>query len=86
MNKFFLSSVLAIVMTIVLGFSVFYLFILDSNDQVNSDVPPTHAIGEKSNHPYPPPSMDDIPSGEEAELIIWGKKPIMRQARFSMDM
>ncbi|PLR82208.1 C cytochrome [Bacillus canaveralius] len=77
MNKLFISSVLAIVMTMVLGFSALYLFVLDSKNQlpvkVSTDDSPVAQV-EKSNHPYPPPSMDDVPEGEEGELIKLGEK------------
>jgi thiosulfate dehydrogenase len=81
MNKLFISSVGAIVVTIVLGFSVFYLFVLDSKGQpaVSSAASaPSSTSGEqteaKPEHPYLPPSMDDVPEGEEGELIKLGYK------------
>ncbi|MHC0036339.1 c-type cytochrome [Pseudoneobacillus sp. C159] len=76
MKKFVLSSILAIVATIVIGFSVFSLFILDPNKgptvSSSSEIP--QGQDAKSDHPYLPPSMDEVPQGEEGELIRLGQK------------
>jgi thiosulfate dehydrogenase len=76
MNRLFISSVLAITMTIVLGFSVFFLFIHNPNEQqaVNPSTDKTASAHiEKSEHPYQPPSMDEVPTGDEGELIKLGE-------------
>ncbi|WP_442598579.1 c-type cytochrome [Neobacillus sp. D3-1R] len=78
MNKFFITSVAAIVATIALGFTVFFLFVLDSKGHpaVSSAAPatPVEQTEAKPEHPYLPPSMDDVPAGEEGELIKLGLK------------
>jgi thiosulfate dehydrogenase len=75
-SKFFISSVLAIATTIVLGFTVLFLFVLDPNEPpaVSSPAESTVAQVEKSDHPYLPPSMDEVPDGVEGELIKLGQK------------
>lgn len=77
MNKFFISSVAAIVATITLGFTVFFLFVLDSKGKPEvssaaSSSMPGEQTETKQDHPYLPPSLDDIPEGEEGELIKLG--------------
>ncbi|HLO12101.1 MAG TPA: c-type cytochrome [Pseudoneobacillus sp.] len=76
MNKLFISSVLAIVMTMVLGFSVLYLFFLEPKElpAVSSAAVATVDQVEKSDQSYLPPSIDDVPAGEEGELIKLGQK------------
>jgi thiosulfate dehydrogenase len=76
MNRFFISSVLAITLTITLGFSVFFLFILNPNQPpaVSNLTESAAANDENSDHPYLPPSMDEVPSGEEGDLIKLGEK------------
>ncbi|MFD2446942.1 c-type cytochrome [Bacillus sp. CGMCC 1.16607] len=76
MNKLFLPSVLAIVGTIILGFSVLYLFVLKPSEPTLVTTPPENTVAqvEKSDHPYLPPSMDEVPTGEEGELIKLGEK------------
>jgi thiosulfate dehydrogenase len=76
MNRLFISSVLAITMTIVLGFSVFFLFFHNPNEQpaLNSSTDKTDSThAEKLDHPYLPPSMDKVPTGDEGELIKLGE-------------
>lgn len=76
MNKYFISSVLVIAMTIVLGFSVFFLYVLNPNDPpaVSLLTESTAAQVEKSDHPYLPPSTDEVPAGDAGELIKLGEK------------
>jgi thiosulfate dehydrogenase len=76
MNRLFIYSVSAIVFTLVLGFSVLYMVKMSSD---NRDVPVAaeenntgEKVGEESTIPYPPPSMEDVPEGEEGELIKKG--------------
>jgi thiosulfate dehydrogenase len=76
MNKLFVSSFVAIAMTIVLGFTVPFLFVLNPENPpaVSSLAESTAAQVENSDHPYLPPSMDEVPEGEEGELITLGEK------------
>lgn len=76
MNKLLISSVLSIASTIILGFTVFFLFVLneDESSAVSSLAGNTTEEVEKSDHPYLPPSMDEVPEGEKGELIKLGEK------------
>lgn len=80
MNKLLFSSILAIVFTIVAGFSIFFLVIdTDKKEVTAQDDAVTkntiEVVTEKAaSHPYPAPSMEDVPSGEEGELIKLGQK------------
>lgn len=76
MNKVFWASVLTIVTTIVLGFSVLYLFVLDRVEPsaVNSALEVPVEKVERSGHPYLPPSTDKVSAGPEGELIKFGEK------------
>lgn len=75
MNKLFLSSVLAIVSTIVLG-SVFTYFVISAEQETATNSKNATPINqeETSQHPYPPPSLEDVPEGEKGELIKLGYK------------
>lgn len=81
MNKIFTYSVIAIVSSLVLGISLTYLVISgkDKNGAIEATSPPAETE-ESAKHPYPPPSMDEIPEGEEGELIKLGYKYVTETA------
>ncbi|XJZ27624.1 c-type cytochrome [Bacillota bacterium Lsc_1132] len=80
MNKTFLASVMAIVLTLVIGFSLAYLLKLNAHETVNDSqqesiaqqAQPQEIKAEKN--PYAPPSIDQAPLGEEGDLIRLGYK------------
>lgn len=77
MNKALLSSILAIVSVLVLGFAITFFVVKDSDNKVVVDSQvasedSTEKVEETNKHPYAPPSMDDVPEGEEGELIKLG--------------
>lgn len=78
LNKTFLASVLAIVMTLVVGFSLTYLLKLNlhnSSVSLNNTQSASNATQAKKNeNPYAPPSIDEAPQGEEGDLIRLGLK------------
>lgn len=79
MNKPILSSILAIVSVLILGFAITFFVVNDSKQNVaeNSQVTAgddKEKAEETAKHPYAPPSMDDVPDGEEGELIKLGYK------------
>ncbi|WNS75334.1 c-type cytochrome [Bacillus sp. DTU_2020_1000418_1_SI_GHA_SEK_038] len=78
MKKLFLSSVLGIISLLVLGFTLTYFIVKDPDKHMAADSQPTNAnqeqTGETVKHPYAPPSLDDVPVGEEGELIKLGHK------------
>ncbi|MBU8880988.1 c-type cytochrome [Bacillus sp. FJAT-29790] len=79
MRKFYLLSILAIVSTLIVGFGITYLFVSGPEKEISLDKEKPspikqEQIKETSNHPYPPPSLDEVPDGEEGDLIKLGYK------------
>lgn len=82
MNKTFFASVMAIVLTLVVGFTLTYLLKLNSEDrpatstanQQASTSSPAQPQEKKADNPYAPPSIDKAPAGEQGDLIRLGYK------------
>lgn len=81
LNKTVLASVLAIVMTLVVGFSLAYLLELNPKQNAapasgtqDTSTAPQAPKELKNGNPYPPPSIDEAPKGEEGDLIRLGYK------------
>lgn len=80
MNKLLVTSITAIVLTMVAGFSILF-FVMDTDKSsvtAESEIEPISNQTEESKeqetlHPYPAPSMDEVPAGEEGELIKLGQ-------------
>ncbi|MDM5228104.1 c-type cytochrome [Cytobacillus sp. NJ13] len=74
-NKVFNYSVLAIVSSLLLGIGFTYLVISEKTSNENiATSSGTEVPDEASTHPYAPPSMDEVPEGDEGELIKLGYK------------
>ena len=68
-------SITVIASTIFLGFAIFFLFVNQPSQQaVVSKSDPLEAKGEDKYSKYKPPSIEDVPDGEEGELIKLGYK------------
>ncbi|GHH99435.1 c-type cytochrome [Neobacillus kokaensis] len=75
-------SILAIVITLVLGFSYLGLYVASQpeENEVGSDMGDSETAAEptkkteKPSHPYLPPSMEEVPKGKEGDLIKLGEK------------
>lgn len=74
MNKNVILSIGTIVTTMVIGFAIFYLFVQDS--QPTTELAGTQSGEEKKGKydAFKPPSMEEVPEGEEGELIKQGYK------------
>ncbi|MBT2687347.1 c-type cytochrome [Bacillus sp. ISL-47] len=81
MNKFLTYSVIAIVSSLVLGIGLTYLVISgkDKNASIETASQPEESE-ETAEYPYPPPSMDDVPEGEDGDLIKLGFKYVTETA------
>lgn len=86
LNKTLLSSVMAIVLTLVIGFSLAYMLKLNAQDRpapsndskgANTAQAPAaqpQTTAKKPDNPYTPPSIDEAPKGPEGDLIRLGYK------------
>lgn len=80
MNKVFTYSVIAIISSLILGIGLTYLVISgkEKNQAAETAIQPASEEAEK--HPYSPPSMEDLPEGEEGEVIKLGYKYVTETA------
>ena len=67
-----LLPVMAIIVTMIVGFTCLYFYVQQKPEKTELASPEPKA--EEPSHPYAPPSMDEVPDGEEGELIKLGEK------------
>ncbi|WP_419393067.1 c-type cytochrome [Cytobacillus praedii] len=70
-NQMFLP-VIAIIVTMIAGFTYLYIYVKDK--PANTELASSEPKAEEKTHPYAPPSMEEVPEGEEGELIKLGQK------------
>lgn len=69
----FILPVMAIIITMIAGFTYLYIYVKDKPAQTELASSETK-VEETTSHPYAPPSMEEVPEGEEGELIKLGQK------------